>query len=451
MDEEQSTKEQTNFTEEDSLFLSTLRRELVDLNDRVDLFGQSLEDVEYKQDKDVFTSSQVINRNLIIKDKVTVGAKDDVAILSVADSTYRLWIGNATSGSAAFRVTKGGVMTATNAVITGSITATSGSIGGWTIGATTLTGGAVTLDSAGIITGGTIRTSATGERVELTSDELRAYDSSNVLRVYISGTALVIQNSSGTAVGSVQATSTTMAIGAFLTDGNVTMAADGDGTATLAVDSTPYFWASGLLGYNVASKAIVPSADDTHDLGSSGSYFKTLYISEIIADTGSGNGLGSDLLPDTTGSRDLGSSSRQFALIHGQDIYADDLRLNSGGNIYYNGVIAFDFSTSTDEILVGSSGLTDLIPYTNLGVNLGTSSARWNDLHVAGADFYGNLDMNNNDINNGGDISCDGLRLTTGSAHSPAVEGEITFYDSGSIQYRGQIVSTDYSFDLTAA
>lgn len=42
----------------------------------------------------------------------------------------------------------------TNLTITGGITATSGSIGGWTIGATTLTGGSITLDSAGNIRAG---------------------------------------------------------------------------------------------------------------------------------------------------------------------------------------------------------------------------------------------------------------------------------------------------------
>lgn len=56
------------------------------------------------------------------------------------------------TGTPSFKVTPAGALTATNATITGSITATSGTIGGWTIGATTLTGGGVTLDSAGGIT-----------------------------------------------------------------------------------------------------------------------------------------------------------------------------------------------------------------------------------------------------------------------------------------------------------
>ena len=46
------------------------------------------------------------------------------------DTDGDMWIGNATQGSAPFQVTKDG-----------AITATSGEIGGWTLGATTLTGG----------------------------------------------------------------------------------------------------------------------------------------------------------------------------------------------------------------------------------------------------------------------------------------------------------------------
>ena len=68
-----------------------------------------------------------------------------------AGDDIRLWAGDATPASAEFRVTEAGVLTATSATITGAITATSGSftgtvtstagtIGGWTLGATSLTG-----------------------------------------------------------------------------------------------------------------------------------------------------------------------------------------------------------------------------------------------------------------------------------------------------------------------
>ena len=80
-----------------------------------------------------------------------LGTTNDIARLDAADATYRLWIGNATAASAPFRVSKGGALTATSATITGTITATAGDIGGWTINSTYLakdTGTAAT--SAGL-------------------------------------------------------------------------------------------------------------------------------------------------------------------------------------------------------------------------------------------------------------------------------------------------------------
>lgn len=54
----------------------------------------------------------------------------------------------------AFTVSSAGVLTATNASLTGTITSTAGTIGGWTIGASTLTGGNLTLSSTGNIYAG---------------------------------------------------------------------------------------------------------------------------------------------------------------------------------------------------------------------------------------------------------------------------------------------------------
>lgn len=50
----------------------------------------------------------------------------------------RFWAGDATPGSAEFRVTESGALTATSATISGAITATSGAIGGWTINSTSI-------------------------------------------------------------------------------------------------------------------------------------------------------------------------------------------------------------------------------------------------------------------------------------------------------------------------
>ena len=53
--------------------------------------------------------------------QLSLGTSNDIAILSSVDGTYRLWIGNASAGSAAFYVKKNGEMKATSAYISGDI------------------------------------------------------------------------------------------------------------------------------------------------------------------------------------------------------------------------------------------------------------------------------------------------------------------------------------------
>lgn len=52
--------------------------------------------------------------------QLLLGTSNDIVILSATDATYRIWIGNVTSSSAAFRVTKAGVMTAIGGFFSGS-------------------------------------------------------------------------------------------------------------------------------------------------------------------------------------------------------------------------------------------------------------------------------------------------------------------------------------------
>ena len=117
-----------------------------------------------------------------------------------AGDDVRFWAGDATPGSAEFRVTEAGVLTASNANITGAITANSGTIGSFTIGTYlytgtktayndanagvhvgsdgiglgTGTGTGFTVSSAGAlsvlggtVTGGTIQTASSGYRLKL--------------------------------------------------------------------------------------------------------------------------------------------------------------------------------------------------------------------------------------------------------------------------------------------
>lgn len=75
-----------------------------------------------------------------------------------------LWAGNATFGSAAFRVDTSGALTANGANITGTITATTGQIGGFTISGNILTG-----NSSALIQGGSFQNASSGARVSISN------------------------------------------------------------------------------------------------------------------------------------------------------------------------------------------------------------------------------------------------------------------------------------------
>jgi hypothetical protein len=111
------------------------------------------------------------NATLDSTGNLTLGTGNDVCRVSATDSLYRLWIGNTAPGSASFAVTKGGSLNATNAVISGNVSATAGTIGGWTVGASSLTGGSIVLDASnGWITFGSYKLQPHGLGIESNGD-----------------------------------------------------------------------------------------------------------------------------------------------------------------------------------------------------------------------------------------------------------------------------------------
>jgi len=102
-----------------------------------------------------------------------------------------IYLGNATYASAPFRVSMAGALTAISVTISGALTTDSGS----SINADYI--------SAGTLTGRTIRTAASGARIQLDSTNyFRAYDSS-YLRLSISTSAMNFYNDSGDFSGSI--------------------------------------------------------------------------------------------------------------------------------------------------------------------------------------------------------------------------------------------------------
>lgn len=89
-----------------------------------------------------------------------------------AADDVRIWAGDAITGAPPFLVTKSGRLLASDAVITGTVYANAGVIGGWNLTPMEMYGN-------GTITGGTIRTGGIGSnRIELSAGKLRGITSS---------------------------------------------------------------------------------------------------------------------------------------------------------------------------------------------------------------------------------------------------------------------------------
>lgn len=89
---------------------------------------------------------------------IALGTSNDILYMSAADATYRIWAGNVTAGSASFSVTKAG-----------ALFSTSGTIGGFTIGPTSLTAG-TGLDKLYLSSGGIMLGDPAGVAVSLYAD-----------------------------------------------------------------------------------------------------------------------------------------------------------------------------------------------------------------------------------------------------------------------------------------
>jgi hypothetical protein len=169
-----------------------------------------------------------------------LASKDLDVGMSTADTggdDTRFWAGDAIDGTPKFKVTKSGIMTATDGVFSGDITADSGTIGGWVISADALKDSSGTVGMSSAVTGGddirffagsatpssapfrvteagiatlisaVIRSVLSGEGIVIDSTGLHSYDSSGVERISIStltgyGTnAIVTRDSSGVEQG----------------------------------------------------------------------------------------------------------------------------------------------------------------------------------------------------------------------------------------------------------
>lgn len=185
--------------------------------------------------------------------------KDGLMKLNLGNATqYLLWTGTALT-------------------ISGAINATSGTIGGWTIGPTTLSGGGVTLDSSGFITGGVIRTASSGTRVQMSSsDQGLSIYSGSTLRMFLQGTGQAYLNSSGTTVAILSATSTSFGIVTQSSTGTIQLEVGTSGAIAFVENGTI------RVLYDAVNNQFGPFTANFPDLGASGAEWGKLFLGETF-------------------------------------------------------------------------------------------------------------------------------------------------------------------------
>jgi hypothetical protein len=145
------------------------------------------------------------NATLNSTGNITLGTSDNIIRLSADDTTYRLWIGNAVSGSAPFRVTKEGALTATGVTVGGTINATGGTFSGNITATGTISGGTLTgaIVNGSVITGGTGDFSGTittndGEIGGWKIEPGKLYSANNIINLISSGDGSITIKATGT-------------------------------------------------------------------------------------------------------------------------------------------------------------------------------------------------------------------------------------------------------------
>lgn len=317
--------------------------------------------------------------------------------------------------------------------VSGAITATSGTIGGWVIGADTLSsaGGEIVLDSDGeTITGGTIRTSSTGERVQMLSstNTLQIIDSSGDVRAESYSNGWQFNTSSEVAAGRVfiENTFNNLQIQAvtsdlFLTSVDDITFAPGNGSISFYIDGTTkdVVLNSGDLDISsgdliLGSTTIVGGGSWTLTLppnnGTNGEFLMTDGSGDTSwetvsagADTDLNNltttSINEHLIPEGS-TQDLGTSSLPWDRLYVDDIYLT----NDDGGIYYNSNLALDFYAT--EIRLGST-YDDFSPASALAANLG-DAFRWNLANFDSLDVSGTVDAASLRFSTGEDITGNG-------------------------------------------
>lgn len=384
------------------------------------------------------------------------------------DSGTGFWLGS-DSGVPKFSIgdSSGDKMTwdGSTLSVTGNLTATTGTIGGWTIGATTITGGSVTLDSAGNIRAGqTAYNTGTGFwlGVDGATPKFSLGDPGG-LRLTWDGTSLFINGFLyGTTAGIRSSTSDGSDTGLFL------IAGGGEASSSRGSSLIVYGNEHGLH----PGEVLIQTGDIS---GAALKLEAKAAFSQVTVEAGGG------FVPATTDTVSLGTSSLQWSdlfLAEGGVINWDngDATLTQAGNVVtlagatltadVNGTIGattpaagtFTDLTANGNTTLGSDSADSLtinaesVSQPNIPAFLARNSA--SDTNQTGAGATVTVDFDTEVFDQSGDFSADTFTAPASGRYHLGAQVRIDSVPAGSTNFIIAIVTSNRSYvsdQITAA
>ena len=296
---------------------------------------------------------------------LSLGSSDTIFI---ADADTGIQLGNATFANAPFSVTTAGVLKAE-----------SGTIGGWTLGATSFTGGEMTITSTGTIESSQFATDVAGSGFRLTADDGGFLEVENARIRGTLKTAVFEKETVNAVGGQLYVANSTVLTGSAVAPGGIHTAAQ----TTMSVENVSGFVADEILSIKKVSstgfgteyvKVVSASRNDSSS--------ETDLSGLLFVERGFGNGVSGDSgsLGDIAGAAQSYSGS-QVVVSTGKPPNTGYIRLNANPN---------DFTTPYMDVVERTgSGIYDVDLKVRLGDLSGLSSARLSEVSAPGDPGFG--------------------------------------------------------------
>lgn len=349
------------------------------------------------------------NATLASSGILTLGTGTDIVKLDATDSNYRIWAGHTSAGSAPFKVHKDGTLTATGAVITGNLTATTGAIGGWNIDSNSLysgtkdvsgytaSNGHITITSAGGIHTPKFYVDSSGNAafkgtITIGSTDL---DETNTLNANTTAANVGLGNVTNQSAATTLSSAATAANTANKTAGaigpvTITGSSLYQGTGTynnsntgFYMDSSGNFSLKDKLAFNGTTLSITGAVTAT-----SGTFYGDISIGDgnaIFKASGSGIQLGHD----TFGSAPFRVTPAGVVVASDITLTSGEWNLESGGDAYFSSNRIKCHRTGSLSIVGREDGTAGIIfyPGTNSPAEGSHTGEYWSLFQGSGGDF----------------------------------------------------------------